>query len=263
MANADAAHTDELDRESPTPYYSQIADRLLDEIETAHVQPGYKVASEASLAARFGVSRMTVRKAVLQLTAKGYLARRERSGTYVARPRLAHGISTEDSFSASMLATGHRVETEVLEAGRGPADHRTARVLGLSTGDEVVIVRRLRKVDGDPVAIHETHLPTRFAVVLDHDLTRSLTDILRVVGAGSERSVDAVDASNADDDTAELLGTQMGTPLMRVEGEGYGPDGEPVRRTISIYRGDRFRIAVEGTGSPMGIELLPRGGQSS
>lgn len=256
----DSAVSEELDRESPTPYYAQIADRLLDEIETTHLQPGDKIASEASLATRFGVSRMTVRKAVLQLATKGYVARRERSGTYVARPRLAHGISTEDSFSASMLATGHRVETTMLNSGYGPADYRTARVLGLNEGDEVVIVRRLRKVDGDPVAIHETHLPIRFAVVLDRDLTRSLTDILRSVGAGSARSVDAVDACNADASVAALLDLAQGSPLMRVEGKGFGPDAEPVRRTISIYRGDRFRFTVEGSGSPMDIELLPARG---
>jgi DNA-binding GntR family transcriptional regulator len=54
-----------------------------------------------------------------------------------------------------------------------------------------------------------------------------------------------------------LLEVSQGAPLMRVEGKGFGSDGEPVRRTISIYRGDRFRFAVAGSGSPLDIELLP------
>jgi GntR family transcriptional regulator len=198
----------------------------------------------------FAVSRMTARKAIDQLVADGLIFRRPGKGTFVAPPQIAHRISTGQSFSAAMRALGLEQRTEVLQAGMVTAPPEIALRSSLSSGAEAVFVQRLRIVTNTPVAIHSTYLHPRFEVLLEEDLTGSLTELLARLGRPVHHTHDTVEAVVASDVEASLLKIPRGAPLARVDGVGYSSLDEPIFYTDGLYRGDWFRFTVDTSGPP-------------
>lgn len=234
------------------PRYIRIADWLRTRIDEGTYAPLERVPSEIVLARRFEVSRETVRNALERLEAEGYLFRRAGKGTFVAARRIEHPGSTQASFSATLQALGLAHTTKVLTAQVLPADHHVARALGLASATPVVTVRRLRLVEGEPVALHTTCLPERYRSILEHDLTGSLQELLVRSGVPIVGSRDSLQAVHADEEDARILGVRISSPLLRIEGVGIDASGTPQRHTDSLYRGDRLRIRHD-TQAPSGI----------
>jgi GntR family transcriptional regulator len=241
-------------RGSPVPLYLQIEEELRGLVKSGELPALSRVPSENELTERFSVSRMTARKALDRLVADGILFRRPGKGTFVAPPKISHGPSQQLSFSAAMRALGLRHDTRVLEAGLMPAPQPIASALGVRGGTPVVVVRRLRLVEGEPVAIHFSHLPPTYANLLDGDLRGSLTDLMLSAGARVAHSRDTVEAVVAAAEEARLLGVSIGAPLIRIEGVAFSSSGEPLRYTEAIYRGDRFRFTID-TAEPADLKV--------
>lgn len=234
-------------RASPVPLYIQIEEELRGAIEAGELGPLAQVQSELELADRFSVSRMTARKALDRLVAGGMLFRQPGKGTFVSRPKIAHGASQGLSFSAVMRAQGFDPETRVLEAGLVRAPSNVARTLAIPAGSPATFMRRLRVLDGRPVAIHMAYLPGRLSSVLDADMTGSLSDLLASMGARVERAEDTVEAVAASRDDAQLLELQPGAPLVFIRGTAYSAANEPVRYSEALYPGDRWRFGLDAT----------------
>jgi len=248
-----------LERSSPTPLYVQIEEELRGMVESGELGPKTKAPSEIELSKRFGVSRMTARKAVDKLVGEGILVRHAGKGTFVAQPKIApSNFSTRLSFSSAMAQLGFQVETKVLEQNVMRAPTIVARDLRLHSGALVVYLRRLRLVEGQPAAIHIAYLPATYAGILDSDLTGSLTEAISNMGieiVDADDSVEAVLATKAD---ARLLKITENTPLIRVQGLAYAKGAVPVRYTEALYRGDRFRLNLSH-GSPNDVLLELKG----
>jgi GntR family transcriptional regulator len=236
-------------RASPVPLYIQIEEELRGQIMSGELGPLAQIASETELADRFGVSRMTARKALDRLVGDGMLFRQPGKGTFVAPSKMSHLPTQGLSFSAAMRAQGLTCRTRVLEAGLVRAPSSVARALGLPAGGQVVFMRRLRIVEEVPSAIHLSYLPGRLSSLLDGDLTASLADQMAAVGARVERSEDQVEAVLATGEDARLLGLQPGAPLVFVHGVAFSSSNEPVRYTEALYPGDRWTFRVETTRS--------------
>lgn len=241
-------------RASPVPLYIQIDEELRGSIESGELGPLAQVPSEAELAERFGVSRMTARKALDRLVGDGMLFRQPGKGTFVAPPKIAHGPSMGLSFSAAMRGQGLHVSTKVLETGLVRAPSSVARALGLQAGSQAVFIRRLRYLDDAPVAIHLSYLPSRLSVLIEADLTGSLSDLLAGVGARVERADDVIEAVLATGEEAALLHVAEGSPLVFIRGTAYSSSNEPVRYSEALYPGERWKFALETTRS---IDLRP------
>lgn len=234
----------DLERQSPVPYYQQIADWLRDEVERGQLGPLARVPSEFELADSFSISRTTARKALDRLVQEGVLFRRAGKGTYVTANRIAYGASTGLSFSAMMTELGHRISTQVLVARLVPAPAHVALALGVRVRSPLVCVRRLRSVEGKPAAIHTTYLQARYQAILGRDLTGSLLDAMHADGAREEETHDELEAVAATAEEAKLLGIPEGSPLIVVEGVGFSAALEPLRYTEGAYRADMFRFRM-------------------
>jgi GntR family transcriptional regulator len=166
-------------------------------------------------------------------------------GTFVASKKIHHGLSTKLSFSAAMESLGHEHSTRVVIADLVQAPDHVLAALGDPSSGMVLRIKRLRFVDGEPVAIHETFLPSAYSMIFEQDLTGSLTVAMAAVGARVVTTRDTVVATVANDEHAALLNTTTGAALLEVHGPGFGDDGKPLRYTEAFYRGDRFAFELE------------------
>ncbi|GAA4848103.1 GntR family transcriptional regulator [Saccharopolyspora rosea] len=231
-------------RDGPTPKHAQLREILRD-LARSELLPGSPVPSERDLAARYGVSRLTVREAVGQLVAEGLLVRVRGKGTFTTRPRVESQLHLA-SFTEDMRRRGMRPETVLLEAAATIPPPGTAEALGLAPGRAAHWLYRLRKADGAPMAVergwyHADVLPG----LLDHDLTDSLYSLLaREYDVHLERGTQTVLAEGADAETARLLGVRPGSPVL-VFRRVSTARGTPVEDMTSWYRGDLYQVTMQ------------------
>ena len=234
------------------PLYRQLAALLRAEIEPGRLRPGDQLPSEPELASRFGMARMTARQAIDALVEEGVLVRHRGRGTFVAEPRMAYPPATLVSFSRTMTALGHHVVTRLLDLELVPAHGEVALALGLGENERVLMVRRLRFLEDEPVALHASYMARsyfeglRAADLLTKPISEAMANVngVRVVS-----SRDFLEAAAATHDEAQLLRITSGEPIQIVRGVSFAADGRPVLATRAAYRADRFRFLVGASAS--------------
>jgi len=239
-----------VDKNSSTPLYQQIQTTLLDAIRSGEFSPGSQILSELEIADKYQVSRMTARKAIDTLVSKGVLYRQRGKGTYVAENVVSYGLSSMLSFSQTLKAQGFNVETRVLMKEILPAPFDVAARLQIDSTAPMIVIRRLRHIEGIPCAIHASYFDHRmFAALMERDLnTESLLDVAQTItGVRVAYSNDAVMADLAIGEEAKLLNIPQNSPVLRVEGVAYSEHGQPTRFIRAVYRGDMFRLMVKNT----------------
>lgn len=141
-----------LDHYSPVPLYHQLAEQLTTAIHEGVLQPGDHLEGEVALSERLDISRPTVRRSISQLVSQGLVVRRRGAGTTVAHrtmPRRGDNASLFDDLRAA----GMEPTTNVLRLAFGQIDHRAATALHVDQGTPLVVVERLRLVNGTPLAL--------------------------------------------------------------------------------------------------------------
>lgn len=228
------------------PLYVQIRKSLQDEIANNILVPGQKIPSEDELAARFGVSRMTVRQGISDLIDEGLLYRRHGVGTFVARRHIERDHTRLENFVENAQQEGLEINIQVLIADILPAKLKVARSLSISEGDLVVRVKTLRIVENLPITVHDAYVPhSLFPKLLSEDLeAHHLWDIYESRGLRVKRAVQRVEAREADEDIAKLLDIDEGLPILYKERTVFLDDGMPVEFTYCYNRGDRYSLTV-------------------
>jgi GntR family transcriptional regulator len=252
-----------VDKSSSEPLYAQIQGIIERDIISGKLKPGHRILSEQEIAAKYEVSRVTARKALDNLVAKALLYRQAGKGTFVAEHALAYGFSAMLSFSRTLRSRGFEVRTEILDQALIPGSTEIARQLRIPPGADLVIVRRLRYVDGVAAAIHTSYFDARiYTPLLQADLaTESILEAAERVGqvrmAYSIDSLRAVPVKAAD---SRILGIRSGAPALELEGIVFDENNIPSRHTRGIYRGDMFRLEVKNTGTQATVLRIMKNG---
>lgn len=235
-----------LSKDEGIPLYVQIRKSLREDILNKVLLPGHKIPSEDELAAQFGVSRMTVRQGISDLIDEGLLYRRHGVGTFVAQPHLERDHTRLTSFIESAREEGLDVNVRVLIADILPAKLKVARSLSLKEGDLVVRVKTLRYVAGLPITVHDAYVPYKlFPQLLQEDLEANhLWDIFESYGSRVKRALQRLEAREAEDEIAQLLEVDEGSPILYKERTVFLDDGTPVEFTYCYNRGDRYKLTV-------------------
>lgn len=237
-----------LDTGSPVPLYYQLRKFITDRIDSGEWQPGDRLPSESELGQQFGISRTTVRQALGELTSQGLLARFQGKGTFVARPRIQQRLTQLTGFTQDMLARGLRPSSQLLDLKLVEAGARAAQGLRLKPGEQVVLLRRLRLADGEPMALETNYLLAGFFESLRAvDLTeRSLYEVLRqecgVIPTTAAQQIEAV-ACPAEE--AALLQVRKASPVLHMHRTSFDQNQRPFEQVESIYRGDRYIFYAE------------------
>lgn len=241
------------------PLYLRLKRWIEDAVARGAIRPGDALPSERDLALKVDVSRVTVRKAVQHLVRDGVLVQRHGSGTFVAPQthRVEQSLSQLTSFAEDMARRGMAVRSVWLDRGIYQPSPEETMVLGLSSGEDVARVARLR-ISGDmPLAIERAALSAR--VLPDPGrIGASLYAHLEKSGNRPVRAIQRIRAANLGEDDARLLEVPAGAAGLNIERVSYLSSGRVIEFTRSIYRGDTYDFVAE---LRIGDGAVPGGGR--
>ena len=236
------------------PNYFRLESHLRESIRNGDLKPGNPIPPESHLCQQYSVSRTTVRQALSRLVYDGLIVRHRGRGSFVAEPRLEHSKPFL-SFEEEMLARGATTAIKLLDLRTEPVKGRAAENLGLPEGTAVMVLERLRFVNGQVVGYEIRYLPEQIGKALTPDEIHNqplVPALRRILGKPRTRLSLHVTASTARRKEAGVLETKVGAPvLVREHIWYYEPEG-PMQYGKSIFRGDRYQMSVDFTAAPHG-----------
>ena len=228
------------------PLYLQLKRWIEEAVREGAVKAGDALPSERDLAAKADVSRVTVRKAVQHLVHDGVLVQRHGSGTFVApqAQRVEQSLSQLTSFTEDMARRGMAVRAIWLERGLYFPSPEETVTLGLSGGDRVARIARLRRSGNTPLAIERAALSS--TILPDPEAVESsLYAHLERRGNRPVRAIQRIRAANLGEEDAKLLDVPAGAASLNIERTSYLASGRAIEFTRSIYRGDTYDFVAE------------------
>jgi len=238
-----------IDKASPVPYYYQLKVYLLSKIEAGKLVPQQKIPSETELCERFGISRTVVRQAIKELQNEGYHTTEKGKGTFVARPKIVGGlVQSLTGFYEDMAERGYKVTTDIKQQEVQDASQKVAEALQIGAGVPVIVISRLRHLNGEPSVFVTTYIPENLCPdLVGEDLaTQSLYTLLEEKYALQiHRGRRYIGVSLANEYEAGLLNIEVGSPLIELDSTSYLKDGRPLEYFHALHRGDRTRFEVE------------------
>jgi GntR family transcriptional regulator len=238
-----------IDKSSPIPYHYQLTEIIRKLIAQEQWRKGDKLPSEREFCETFGISRITVRKALDSLAVEGLVRTNKGIGTFVSEKKYPEKwASFPIGFTDSLASQGYRIETQVLALETIPPTEKISEELGLARGSLVVHLHRLRFIAQEPILIVSSYLPQGLVPGIEqNDFThQSLYQVLRSnYGLKLDRVKRGIEAVAATEQEAMLLEIGVGAPLLQIESITYTPEGKPVEYFLAKRRGDRTRFELE------------------
>lgn len=222
---------------------------LQDEIARGHPPAGQSLPGELKLAEDYGVSRVTIRRALEALEAQGVIERRAGSGTVVRKaPGDGVGLTADlTTLMPQLVEMGNKTTARLLDFSYGPPGPAVAEALGLDTSERVQRAVRVRLIEGLPFSHLTTHVPADIAQnYSEADLaTTPLLQLMERGGVRVEHASQQVSATLASPHVAEALDVQVGAPLLSLTRIVRDAGGRGVEHLSALYRPDRFRLEME------------------
>jgi GntR family histidine utilization transcriptional repressor len=206
---------DEHTAQPSIPIFQRIKDYLLGEIACGRWKEGDLVPSEQALVRQFGVSRMTVNRAVRELTAEQVLVRRQGSGTYVAPQKYQATLVEIRNIADEVRARGHVHASRPRLLERVPASEALARAFGLAAGTPLFHSVIVHEENGQPIQVEDRWVnPACAPSYLDQDFTRITPNEHLMAAAPLQGATYSIEALPAPRDVAEMLGIGAGLPCL-------------------------------------------------
>jgi GntR family transcriptional regulator len=238
------------DPNSRLPLYVQIVANLKEAIYSGKLRPKDMLPPEVELSKAYGVSRQTMRQAILRLVDENLLERRAGRGTVVLAQENRPKFYLDRSFAQQMIEMGMTPHSEVLKISEGIIDDTSPEPLHIRFGAKCLILVRLRFGDQTPIGIQYTTIITDLCSdLINHDFnTGSLYNILWTEYKLPIVRIDQIiSAVTADEWHCSLLKTITGAPLLHVRTAAYLENGEPIESSTSYYRADKYWFSASHT----------------
>ena len=229
------------------PLYIQLVEAIKQRISNNIWSLGMMTPSENDLSREFNVSVGTVKKALGILVQEGVLFRRQGKGTFVATPDFTKSLSRFFRYGLTERDPSETPGSKILEMVVIKPNVKTAKILQMDEGGDVLKIKRIRTLQKIPFAVEELFLPyERFKGIEELSIENKLLYPIYsekfatpIIWADEYLQPDV-----ATQDAAELLGIEQGTPVMCLERVAYTYEDIPVEWRCSIGRGDRFRYHI-------------------
>ncbi len=237
-----------LQKNSPLPLYYQLTEVLREKIRLGEFKRGTQLPSERELSEAYGISRMTVRQALAYLIREGNLVARQGLGTFVAEPKLAYDALHLLSFTEEMMLEGAAPASQVLEQAIVVPPSAVATDLALDSGATTVKIVRLRLSQNRPLLLETVYVPASLCPGLEQTnlATQSLYALMENrYGLRLSHARQTFETTTANSYEAQLFAVPVGLGMILLEGITSLDTGQPVEYFKAIYRGDRFKFAMD------------------
>ena len=228
------------------PLYYQLGSLLRGKIQSNEYQPGQRLPTEAEMVAEYGVSRITVRQALVPLEKEGLIRREAGRGTFVGNVRRFTGTQRMEGSLDDVIALGMVTEVQMLGVETIKATAEDAEALGLEPGALITRGTRLRLYHKEPYSYIQNDLPHEVGKRIKRsDWNGIILNILpQKLGIPIRDASQTVRAAMADARLARLLNTRIGAPLLAVDRIVRTEGGRPIERTRNYYRSDIYSFTV-------------------
>lgn len=239
----------------PIPLYYRLEQLLKERIERREFGPGDLLPTEEALCAAYGVSRITVRRALESLLAQRIIARRRGVGTFVAKESGAARSMRLMGSLDDLLTYPGRFSYRVLSRSEAPPPPRIASALGLADDVKAVRLEVIAFLENEPFAYSNFYFPEWVGAMIHKADTEPGLPIVRVIEkkinqriVRAEQVVEPVLANAA---TARHLGIKTNAPLLEAIRTYYVGSGAPVEVAVVRYHPERYRYTMELVTQPI------------
>ncbi|HUN48628.1 MAG TPA: GntR family transcriptional regulator [Stellaceae bacterium] len=224
--------------------YKSVSSALRERMDSGSYAPGARIPTVGELAAEFGVSTITVRRAIRDLSLEGRLTGRQGLGVFVAKQQRmvrrlrASSIAPieEDMRRAGFEPSVRDLDMSLVVGDRDPA----AKPLGRG-GKATYRLERVLLADGEPVALDTIWLPRSLGDALKSELPgHFVMSLIAAHGIPLDHIDYELEGANATDAQAALLNVMSGFPLLVIRYTPIGLDGLPMLKGRTTSRADRF-----------------------
>ncbi len=224
--------------------YKIIETGIINAIQTGKIKPGEKLPGEVELCEKYNVSRVTVRKAILNLASAGKVYRRAGDGTYVSEKPYVNTTGQARSFSEDMIQNGKKPGSVLLnfKISKAKKNEFIAEKLRLKENESFYEIERLRTGDGIPIAISYTYIP--FKMMPDFNIDRVTSgslysyfnELYELELVRKERTMSAVMPTKEQKKALKI----SDEPLLKICHPSYTKTGAIVEYSETYYVGSRF-----------------------
>lgn len=228
--------------------HQQVKDAIIQLINNGEYKPDSQLPTEAEFCEKYGVSRTTVRSALQQLSAEGYVYRKRGSGTFVSANKVKQKLtSTVEQFTEQITMQGKTPSIKVLDLEVIPADEYLSDLLKIEEGQPVNVLERVRFVNDEPIQYETAYLPWYKTPGLNKQACQnSLYQLLASqFNLKISKTVETLELFIADDTSAEKLHINCGAPCFSLDTLAYLNDGTIIEYSKTIFRGDLAHFVIE------------------
>lgn len=231
--------------------YVEIKERLKGDILNQTYKKGDSIPSERELAGVYGVTRVTVQKAIDVLVQEGFIERIHGKGMFVLKNSAASIYLLNNETSDSILGFSRefqgrvKVSSQLIKLKLIAASPDLAQHLEINAGDNVWFIRRIRLLDGNPVLVEDSNIPQKIIETIPENILRegSLYGYIEEYTGKKIKDADSIiEAALFDDEFAPLLNIASGQPMLKITEVTRLADKTAFNYSISYNRADIFRV---------------------
>ncbi|MEI9992526.1 MAG: GntR family transcriptional regulator [Rhizomicrobium sp.] len=252
-------NADAVDRMQAVPLYHQIFMQLREEITSGERAHGSRMPTEQELAASYGVSRITARRALAELADANLVARQRRVGTTVIFETPVRPFQGNlDTALESLLNFGRSTQVRLLELETVPARPPISDALQVAPETPVVRVVRVRWLEDKPLGYFISFIPASLGVSLTRTAlkTTPMLQLIEEAGVRIGAATQTISATLADSVLSAALGVDIGSPILRVSRTVFDKDGRPVQHILAQFRHDRYQIKLDLNSARMEPQII-------
>jgi GntR family histidine utilization transcriptional repressor len=227
---------------APAPLYTRVKHTITLQIQNGNWPPHHKIPSESELVAELGVSRMTVHRALRELTADGVLVRMQGVGTFVAEPKGQAALFEVHSIADEIASRGHHHRAAIQVMAAETANPEQAALLNVREGQTVFHSILVHYENDVPVQIEDRYVNAAIAQdYLNQDFTQLTPHAYLSQVAPLSEGEHVVEAILASAQECAWLGIDAGEPCLLMRRRTWS-NRQTVTSARLIYPGSRYRL---------------------